>query len=79
MIGFSASFAKTIKFILDELKETDKLYCYVFNNILLAISEGNNKVHIDIPESRYGEIIEVLDYNGFTSKRINKSLILIEW
>lgn len=81
MIGFSASFAKVIKLLLDELKKNDKDSQHVFSTIIKNIETGEHYFEFEYPI--FKKLNEILTYNGFDVeiiKQIDNSVIfLVKW
>lgn len=81
MIGFSASYAKTISTILKDIKSP--VYRDIFCTILENIIDGSNEACISFDIREYENIISILEYNGFKIENIdnNKTLIqlVIKW
>lgn len=50
MIGFSASFAKTISIILQDLHKSDSLFYYIFNSIIYNMPRTTAIVYISEAE-----------------------------
>lgn len=81
MIGFSASFAKTINILLKELKNESKTYQYIFSTIISHIEE--NKYYFSFPYNEFVEICKVLKYNGFDidiiSQEDDEVTFIVKW
>lgn len=64
MIGFSASFAKTISIILHRLESySNKVFQHLFDNIVAE--SYANELYYAIDKKDVSEVIEVLKHNGF--------------
>lgn len=82
MIGFSASFAKTISLILKELESyPNKVFLHLFNYIIIELY--NNELYYAIDRKDVPEVIEVLKYNGFGVKDLcqddDSTILYITW
>lgn len=63
MIGFSASFVKTISILLKELRKEKKEILYIFSTIINHCEDG--EYYFDFPYPTFVELNKILDYNGF--------------
>lgn len=70
MIGFSASFAKTINILLKELKNESKTYQYIFSTIISHIEE--NKYYFSFP---YNEFVDI----DIISQEDDEVTFIVKW
>ena len=85
MIGFSVSFLKALHTILQDLKETNEVYYFIFSKILSSASDGECEVYLDLykDEVDANSVIHNLKYNGFDVSIVESddicTLILVKW